>query len=148
LAVRAIDDIANRNGDESGSVPLDHAAQKDGRTQHGTDENDLQFHQPDEAVANQDLIADTRTATPEATVYTEEMVNMVEAALLKAQPQDREAFLLYVVEGFTPDEISVISDRSVEQVRKSVTSAREFLRNALPMPDEFKDKLLQHAKIA
>jgi DNA-directed RNA polymerase specialized sigma24 family protein len=76
------------------------------------------------------------------------MVTMVEAALLQAQPQDREAFLLYVVEGFTPDEISVISDRSVEQVRKSVVSAREFLRKSLPMPDEFKDKLLQHAKIA
>ena len=114
LAVRAIDDIADRNGDESGSVPLEHAAQRDGRTQHGTDENELQFHQPDEAVANQDLIADTRTATPEATVYTEEMVNMVEAALLQAQPQDREAFLLYVVEGFTPDEISVISARSAD----------------------------------
>jgi RNA polymerase sigma factor (sigma-70 family) len=148
LSVRAIDDIANRNGDESGSVPLDHAAQKDRRMPHGSDDNELQFHQPDEAMANQDLIADTRTATPEATVYSEEMVTMVEAALLKAQPQDREAFLLYVVEGFTPDEISVISDRPVDQVRKSVVSAREFLRKALPMPDEFKDKLLQHAKIA
>ena len=148
LAVRAIDDIANRNSDESESVPLDHAAQKDRRMPPGTDENELQFHQPDEAVANEDLIPDTRVATPEATVYSEEMVTMVEAALLKARPQDREAFLLYVVEGFTPDEISVISDRPVDQVRKSVVSAREFLRKALPMPPEFKDKLLQHAKIA
>ncbi len=148
LAMRAIGDLANRNGEQVSSVPLDHAARQDGRHQHGGDEDQSEFHQPDEAVANQDLIADLRTATPEATVYTEEMVTMVEAALLRAKPQDREAFLLYVVEGFTPDEIAVISERSVEQVRKSVVSAREYLRKALPMPDEFKDKLLQHAKIA
>lgn len=148
LAVRAIGDIGNRNGEQVSGVSLDQAAPRDGRTQHGTDENELQYHQPDESVSNRDLIADSRTASPEASVYTEEMVTMVEAALLKAQPQDREAFLLYVVEGFTPDEIAVISDRSIDQVRKSVVSAREYLRKALPMPDEFKDKLLQHAKIA
>lgn len=148
LAMRAIDDIAHRNGEQVFSVPLEQAARQESRIQQGSDETFLQFHQPDEAVANQDLIADSRTATPEASVYTEEMVTMVEAALLKAKPQDREAFLLYVVEGFTPDEIAVISDRPVDQVRKSVVSAREYLRKALPMPDEFKDKLLQHAKIA
>ena len=148
LAVRAIDDIVHRNREPVTSVPLDQAARQESRLQQGTDETFLQFYQPDEAMANRDLIADSRTATPEASVYTEEMVTMVEAALLKAKPQDREAFLLYVVEGFTPDEIAVISDRPVDQVRKSVVSAREYLRKALPMPDEFKDKLLQHAKIA
>jgi RNA polymerase sigma factor (sigma-70 family) len=148
LAMRAIDDLARRSRDEGESVPLDSAARGVGRNVTGSDENELQFHQPDESVANRDLIADSRTATPEASVYTEEMIDMVEAALLQAKPEEREAFLLYAVEGFTPDEISVISDRPVEQVRKSVTSARDFLRKALPMPDEFKDKLLQHAKIA
>jgi hypothetical protein len=29
-----------------------------------------------------------------------------------------------------------------------VASARDYLSKVLPMPDEFKDKLLQHAKIA
>ncbi len=148
LAMRAIDDLATRNGEPVLAIPLDQAAQKDKHAPYGTDESQLQFHQPDEAVANRDLIADLRTSTPEATVYTEEMIDLVEAALLKARPQDREAFLLYVVQGFTPDEIAVISERPVDQVRKSVVSAREYLRKALPMPDEFKNKLLQHAKIA
>lgn len=148
LAMRAIGDIASRDHEQIVGISLDHAAQKDDRSLYATDESQLQFHQPDEAVANQDLIADTRTATPESTLYTEEMITLVEAALLKAKPQDREAFLLYAVEGFTPDEIAVISERPVDQVQKSVASARDYLSKVLPMPDEFKDKLLQHAKIA
>ena len=129
-------------------IPLEHSARPDHNPQSGTDENQLQFHQPDEALTNRDLIPDSRTASPEASVYSEEMITMVEAALLKARHEDREAFLLFTVEGFTPEEISVISERPVEEVRKSVRSARDYLRQALPMPDEFKDKLLQHGKIA
>ncbi len=146
--MRAIDDVANRNREDVISIPLDHSARPDHNTQSGTDENQLQFHQPDEAMTNRDLIADRRTASPEASAYSDEMITLVEATLLKAKPEDREAFLLYTVEGFTPDEIAVISDRPIEDVRKSVVSARDYLRKALPMPDEFKDKLLQHAKIA
>ena len=148
LAMRAIGDVVHRDHENVPEVPLERAARQESRIQMGTDETFLQYHQPDEAMANRDLIPDTRTATPEATVYSEEMVDLVEAALLKANPQDREAFLLYAVQGFTPDEIAVISERPVDQVRKSVVSAREYLRRALPMPDEFKDKLLQHSKIA
>jgi RNA polymerase sigma factor (sigma-70 family) len=148
LAIRAIDEVAHRNRENVVSVPLDHASRPDHNEQVGADENQLQFHHPDEAMTNRDLIADERTATPEASAYSDEMITMVEAVLLQASPEDREAFLLFAVEGFTPDEISAISDRPVEHVRKSVVSAREFLRRALPVPDEFKDKLLQHAKIA
>lgn len=148
LATRAIDDLANRSREDVISIPLDHSARQDHNTQHGTDENQLQFHQPDESMTNRDLIADTRTASPEASAYSDEMITLVEATLLKARREDREAFLLFTVEGFTPDEIAVISDRPVDEVRKSVVSARDYLRKALPMPDEFKDKLLQHAKIA
>lgn len=149
LAMRAIDDVVNRNRDQVVGIPLEQAAKRDDRdVSVGTDEGVLQFHQPDEAVANEDLIADARVATPEATFYNEEMVSLVESALLKAHPQDREAFLLYVIEGFTPDEIAVISERPVDQVKKSVVSARDYLRKVLPVPDEFKNKLLQQARIA
>jgi DNA-directed RNA polymerase specialized sigma24 family protein len=46
------------------------------------------------------------------------------------------------------DEISVISSRSSDEVRKSIKSAREHLRKSLPVPSAFKDKLLQQARIA
>ncbi len=146
LAIRAIDELTARTREDVPSVPLDHAYRQ--TDVHNADEVQLQFHQPDEAVANSDLIADLRTSTPEASAASDEMVTLVEASLLGAKREDREAFLLYAVEGFTPEEIAAISDRPIDQVRSSVTAAREYLRKALPMPDEFKDKLLQHSKIA
>jgi RNA polymerase sigma factor (sigma-70 family) len=146
LTRSAIDQLASRNGEQVPQVPLDHAYRQ--TDIHNADELQMQFHQPDEAVINQELIADTRVSTPEASAASDEMINMVEYALLGAKPEDREAFLLYAVEGFTPDEIAVITNRSVEQVRSSVAAAREHLRKSLVVPDEFKDKLLQHSKIA
>jgi RNA polymerase sigma factor (sigma-70 family) len=146
LTRSAIDQLASHNGEQVPQVPLDHAYRQ--TDIHNADELQMQFHQPDEAVINQELIADTRVSTPEASAASDEMISMVEYALLGAKPEDREAFLLYAVEGFTPDEIAVITNRSVEQVRSSVAAAREHLRKSLVVPDEFKDKLLQHSKIA
>ena len=146
LARRAIDQVAGRNGEQVPQVPLDHAYRQ--TDVHDADELQMQFHQPDEAVNNEDVIADVRVSTPEASVASDEMITLVEYALLGAKPEDREAFLLYAVEGFTPGEISVITSRPVEQVRASIAGAREHLRKSLVVPDEFKDKLLQHSKIA
>jgi len=146
LARRAIDQVAGRNGEQVLQVQLNHAARQ--TDIHNADELQLQFHQPDEAMVNQDLIPDSRISTPEATAASDEMVTMVEAALLGSKAEDREAFLLYAVEGFTPEEIAVVTNRQVEQVRLSVTAAREHLRKSLVVPDEFKSKLLHHSKIA
>lgn len=146
LSLRAVSELVNRTRDGVDEVPLDQPARH--APTYGTDDAQLQFHQPDEAVTNRDLIADTRVATPEASAASEEMITLVEGALLGAQREDREAFLLNAIEGFTPEEIAVISDKPVDQVKGSIRTAREFLRKAVPVPDEFKDKLLQHSKIA
>ncbi len=146
LAIRAIDELAQAPDEDAAAVPLEHSARQ--HRERASDEPQLQYHQPDEDIANRDIIPDLRLATPEASAASEEMINLVEAALLSAKPRDREAFLLYAVEGFTPEEIAAISDSSVEDVRRSISAARDHLKKALPVPDEFKDKLLQHSKIA
>lgn len=146
LARRAIDDLANRNAEHDTDVSLNRRERLP--NVEGSDEGTLQFHQPDEAIIEQDKIADRGTATPEEIAASDEMIRMVELALAGAKPEHREAFLLFAVEGFTPEEIGVISDRSPDQVRASIHAAREHLRKALPYPDEFKDKLLQHTRIA
>lgn len=146
LSLRAMGELSLGPQEDVESVPLDGHARF--RNVTGSDEQHLQFHQPDEAFANRDLIADTRVATPEASAATEEMINLVEMALKGAGREDREAFLLNAVEGFTPEEIAVIGDRPVEEVKASVKKAGEFLRKALPVPDKFKDQLLKHTKIA
>lgn len=146
LAMRAIDDLAARNLQASDTVPLDQTTR---RVNVGaSDDVHFQYHQPDETMTQQENTPDPRVFTPEQIVANDEMIAMVEGALLGAKKEDREAFLLYAIEGFTPEEIAAIGDRSVEQVRSSVMTAREHLRRSLPVPDEFKDKLLQHSKIA
>ncbi len=146
LAMRAIDLLAAREMPDESNVSLDQPTRRPNVS--GSDEPHLQFHQADESFTAETTIADRRVATPEDAAYSDEMVRMVEVALVGAKPDDREAFLLYAVEGFTPEEISVITDKPVDQVRSSVSSAREHLRKALPVPDPFKDKLLQHSRIA
>ena len=149
LSLKAINDLADRGDNGVSSVPLE-VAERGRRTGsgEGSDESFLQFHQPDESVTSENLIPNRSVATPEESAASDEMVGLVEMALLGAKREDREAFLLFGIEGFTVDEISAISSRSTEDVRKSIKSAREHLRKHLPVPDEFKDKVLQHSRIA
>jgi RNA polymerase sigma factor (sigma-70 family) len=89
-----------------------------------------------------ELIPDSQRATPEDSAASEEILALVEAALLGAKTQDREAFLLYAVQGFTEEEISAILDRSIQEVQRSIAGAREHLRTAVSVPREFKDRFL------
>jgi RNA polymerase sigma factor (sigma-70 family) len=141
LAIRSLDDFGRRanSGEEvdiqgSNRRPSDIAS----------DEARLQFYQPDEAVTAENGIADQGTATPEQIAYSDEMITLVQFALRKASRPDREAFILYAIEGFSLTEIATIVDRPPEQVRQSVHNAREALRRGLPVENPLKDKLLQH----
>lgn len=146
LAIQAIDRLGNGNQEDPLNLPLEVSARK--RNVTGSDEPELQFHQPDEMLPTESVIADRRTSTPEEIAYSDEMITLAEAALLTAKKEDREAFILYAIEGFTLDEISVTTDRSDETVRASIHAAREHLKKSLGVPDPFKEKLLQHTKIA
>jgi RNA polymerase sigma factor (sigma-70 family) len=143
LAMRTLDQLAERNGEEN-SISLQAGTQPP--NVEASDEAELQFHQPDGQEEMQDSIPDRGTATPEEIAYSDEMIALVEAALLGAQGADREAFLLFAVEGFSAEEIAMISDRSVEQVGASILAAREHLRKSLPVPNEFRDQLLNPGK--
>src|SRR5579872_6077674 len=144
LAMRAIDDLAARSREDSSNVPLERSARA--QNVRGSDDSQLQYHQPDEQLIQGDVIADRGTATPEEIAASDEMINLVELALLGAKREDREAFILYAVEGFTTQEIAAITDRKPDQVKASIAAAREHLRNSLPVSNEFKQKLLEHSK--
>src|SRR5579872_6232985 len=146
LSMRAIDDLASRAGEAPGDVPLQRSQRAP--NVRASDEPQLQYHQPDEQLIAQDIIPDRGTATPEDIAASDEMITLVEAALLSAPRENREAFILNAIEGFTVQEIAAITDRNPEQVRASVNAARDHLRKALPIPNEFRDKLLQHTRTA
>ena len=141
LAICAIDDLSARNGDAGENVNLLEIRKK--RRERASDEPRLQFHQPDETMTNESGIPDRGTATPEELAYTDEMVALVQLALKGASPEDREAFVLHGLEGFTSEEIAAITDRKREEVEQSIARARERLRRGFASKNPFQARLLQ-----
>jgi RNA polymerase sigma factor (sigma-70 family) len=141
LAIRTLDDFERRQRTDGEAVDI-HAARQE-RAERTSDEARLQFYQPDEAVTAESVIADDRMWTPEQIAYSDEMISLVQLALHNVNRQDREAFILFAVEGFSLKEIASIVDRKPEQVRHSVQVAREALRKNLPVENLLKKKLLQ-----
>ncbi len=150
LALSSIDRLANQTRPESGSVPLESQIRpaRLRKAPEGNDEPQMQFHQPDETFTNENLIADIRLATPEDIAARDEMVAMVELALRTVPHEDREAFILFTMEGFTMKEISVITNRAPEQVRASIAAARDHLRKSFPSTNKLKDKLVEQTRSA
>jgi DNA-directed RNA polymerase specialized sigma24 family protein/ribosome-associated translation inhibitor RaiA len=129
LAIRALDAIVLSNEQEhNGNVHLEASARR--RNVQASDEPELQFHQSDESFTQETVIADRRIATPEQIASSDEMMRLVETALRGTDRHAREAFILHAMEGFTHDEIAAITDRKPDEVRASVTVAREHLRKS------------------
>ncbi|HVJ06174.1 MAG TPA: HPF/RaiA family ribosome-associated protein [Candidatus Saccharimonadales bacterium] len=104
----------------------------------------MQFYHPDESLTNENLIADHRGSTPEDDASRDELMGMVERALRRATKHQREAFLLFTMEGFRLTEIAAITERTAEQVQADVTVAREHLRRSLINAGERRQKLVNN----
>jgi len=139
LAIHAIDDLCERSPESLASVHLEDSARK--RNVRASDEPELQFHQPDEMLTGESVIADRRLATPEDIASADEMVRLVQFALNGASRADRECFILHAMEGFSVEEIAVITDRKRDEVLSSIGTAREHLRRSAPVPNRLKPKL-------
>jgi len=144
LAMQAMDEMIVRLHELESPVHLEDSRRK--QNVQASDEPALQYHQADEGWTRESSIADRRVATPEQAAYSDEMIALVEAALRGADRTDREAFLLYGIEGFSLNEIAVITGRHPEAVRESVERAREQVRNAPSVANEFPKELLTKAK--
>jgi DNA-directed RNA polymerase specialized sigma24 family protein len=141
LAMEAMGDIDSGNRETGQSVHLEDSARRP--NVRASDESELQYHQPDEMLVKESVIADRRAATPEDIAYSDEMVKLVEFALAGASHDDREVFILHAIEGFSADEIGVITKRNPESVRASIAAASDHLRRSAPLADRFKDRVKQ-----
>jgi RNA polymerase sigma factor (sigma-70 family) len=141
LAIRSLDDFSRS---VTSNEEVDIQGRSRSRNDTDRDEARLQFYQPDETITAENGIADDKASTPEQIAYSDEMITLVQFALRSASRLDREAFILFAIEGFSLQEIATIVDRAPEQVRQSVHNAREALRRGLPVENPLKDKLLQH----
>jgi RNA polymerase sigma factor (sigma-70 family) len=131
LALRAMEDLCRRSPESTDSIHLEDSARRP--NVRASDEAELQFHQPDETLTGEDIIADRRTATPEDIASSDELITLVQLALDGAQRPDRESFILHAVEGFSVEEIAAITDRKADEVRTSIAAAREHLRHSAPL---------------
>ncbi|HLJ87308.1 MAG TPA: sigma-70 family RNA polymerase sigma factor [Candidatus Angelobacter sp.] len=145
LALRAIRHLIRANAD-TGNVSLDAPAGIPNVT--ASDENVLQYHQPDDSLPEESVIPDRSVMTPEQIVAGEEMVAQLDYVLHEVSLEDREAFVLYTLEGFTIDEIARITDRSPDRVRRHIRKAREKIQKKLPAQNEFRRSLLQRSHVA
>lgn len=141
LAMKTIDDLAADGNEGHTSIHLEDSARK--QNVRASDEPELQFHQPDETLTGESTIADRRTATPEEIAFSDELIALVQFALGNASRSDREAFILHAIEGFSVEEISIITDKTAKDVQRSVANAREHLRRSTPIANRFKEKFVQ-----
>jgi RNA polymerase sigma factor (sigma-70 family) len=145
LALQAIRRLAHANAD-TGNVSLDAPAGKQNVT--GSDENVLQYHQPDDSLPEESIIRDQSVRTPEEIMAGDEMVAQLDIVLREVQTQDREAFVLFTLEGFTVEEISRLAGRPAEQVRRSIDHARAHIQQKLPAQNQLRKSLLHHSRVA
>jgi RNA polymerase sigma factor (sigma-70 family) len=145
LALQAIRRLGEANSG-SGDVSLD--APTGAQNVTGSDENVLQYHQPDDHPPEEGLIRDRNARTPEEIFAGEEMVAQLDVVLRELSAPDREAFVLYTLEGFTIEEISRLSDRPPDQVRRSIQQARERVQQKLPERNDFRRRLLNRSRVA
>ena len=138
LAMRALDELSRPDGANGSAVHLEDSARK--QNVKASDEPELQFHQPDEAITEETIIADGRVATPEQIVGSDEMMRLIASALRDVSPVDREAFILHAIEGFGVDEISAITGIPPDLVVNSVSAARAHLRRSPSLVRQFKGR--------
>jgi RNA polymerase sigma factor, sigma-70 family len=145
LALESMREMSAHLQDVPSSVHLEESRRR--QNVQASDESALQFHQPDEGWTRESSIPDRRVSTPEQELYSDEVIALVQAALRGADRADREVFLLYGIEGFSLDEISAITGRPQEEVRASVERARDHIRTAPSIADEFNNDVLVRTRI-
>jgi DNA-directed RNA polymerase specialized sigma24 family protein len=139
LALRALDDLSQVDESDGNAVHLEDSARR--RNVKGSDEPELQFHQPDEAITGATVIADSRVATPEQILASDEMLRLIASALRDLSSGPREAFILNAIEGFGVDEIVAITGHPAARVLGFISSARDHLRQAPALAREFHGRL-------
>jgi len=142
LALQAMNEMTARLHELESDVHLHLEDSRRRQNVEASDEAVLQFHQADEGWTRESSIPDRRVSTPEQAAYSDEVIALVQAALRGASRTDREAFLLYGIEGFSLGEIAAITGRHTEAVRESVQRARDCVRSAPSIASEFHHELL------
>jgi DNA-directed RNA polymerase specialized sigma24 family protein/ribosome-associated translation inhibitor RaiA len=128
LALKALDELSRSDESNGNAISLEGSARR--RNVRASDEPQLQYHQPDEAITGETIIPDARVSTPEQIIASDEMLRLIASSLRDLGSGPREAFILHAMEGFTVNEISGITGLPADRVLMFISVAREHLRKA------------------
>ena len=95
------------------------------------DDEELDFHQPDEVLHLADLISDEHSVSPEELLAREEAVDKLQKEIANLPSSVRESFVLFSLEGFNSDETAMITGKKSADVLSEVEEARLELRKRL-----------------
>jgi len=137
-ALRALDELSRTDESNGNAVHLEDSARRP--NVRGSDEPGLQFHQPDESITGENVIADSRVATPEQIMASDELLRLIASALRDLGSGPREAFILHAVEGFSVEEIVAITGLPSDRVLAFVSAARDHLRKAPGLAEQFQGR--------
>ena len=139
-ALRALENLSHTDESNENVVHLEDSARRPNVK--ASDEPGLQFHQPDESITGETVIADSRVATPEQIMASDELLRLIASALRDLGSGPREAFILHAVEGFSVEEIVVITGQPAERVLAFVSVARDHLRKAPALAKQFEGRFV------
>lgn len=95
------------------------------------EDEDLNFYQPDENLRVEDLLPDGNGENPEEILAREEVEEQLRKGVALLPGGVRESFVLFALEGFTSDEVAMITGKEPARVLADVEEARQFLRREL-----------------
>ena len=139
LALQSLDELSRTEESNGNARPLEDSARR--RNVKGSDESELQFHQPDEAITGETVIPDARVSTPEQILASDELLRLIASALRDLGSGPREAFILHAIEGFSVEEIVAITGSPSDRVLAFVSAARDHLRKTPGLAGQFSGRL-------
>ena len=145
LALDAIQELS-RNDSERSQLRLEEPVGQPNVS--ATDEDLLQYHQPGERHSREDFLPNSDVATPEQSAAQDEAIEQLEDALRGLPREQRQAFVLYTVEGFSLDETAQVIGRNVGSVKQLINGAREQVMRKLPPSNALKQRLIEHSNVA
>ncbi len=139
LALRALDELSRTDESNENAFCLEESARRPNVK--ASDEPELQFHQPDESITGETVIPDSRVATPEQIMASDEILRLIASALRDLGSGPREAFILHAVEGFSIEQITGITGLTPERVVDFISAARDHLRKAPGLSRDLRSRL-------
>jgi DNA-directed RNA polymerase specialized sigma24 family protein/ribosome-associated translation inhibitor RaiA len=146
LALRALETLAASDGAEGDDVVHLEASAR--RPNVLTSESQMQFHQPDELLQKEDVVADRRATNPEDLFSSREWLAVTKSAMRNLPRPEREAFLLVSVEGFSVAEAASITGRMQDDIRQCAAEARGRLKKMVPSTILYRHRGPQSARSA